>query len=103
MRILNALGLLVESPMKSIVDNSRSVNISNNWSSADLTRNMDEIIYLIRYLKEEGIINIVWTLGNNNSSDLFTNNVPSPYLNNNLKRYCVDDDYYNPTKGELCT
>ena len=92
MRILNALGLLVESPMKSIVDNSRSVNISNNWSSAGLTRNMDEIIYLLRYLKEKGIINTMWTLGNKNYSDLFTNNVPSPYLNNNMKRYCVDDD-----------
>ena len=59
MRILNALGLLVESSMKSIVDNSQYVDIANNWSNAGLTRNMDEIIYLLRYLKEEGIINTV--------------------------------------------
>ena len=40
--ILNTLGLLFELPMKLRVDNSVSVDISKNWSSAGSSRDMDE-------------------------------------------------------------
>ena len=91
MRVLNALGLLVELTMILRVDNSADVDIANNWIIDGCTRHMDEILYFLRYLKDEGLINTVWTLGKNNTSDLFANNLSGPYFNKRMKRYFGDE------------
>ena len=99
-RILNELGILVELNMTLGVENSGNINISNNRSIVGSSRHIDARLYFLRDLKEEGNINTVWKPDKNNSSDSFTNNLLCTYLNRHMNIYCVDNSYYNPTKGE---
>ena len=85
MRIIQALDLKVELPMILKVDNSGAVNIANSWTSGGRTRHMDVRLNFLRELKEEGILNTIWTPGKYNSSDLFTNNLAGPKFNKHLR------------------
>ena len=49
-RILNVSGHLVDLLMTLRVDTSGDVDIENNWSSTNRTRNMDARIYFLIYL-----------------------------------------------------
>ena len=88
--------------MKLIANNSESVDIVNNWSSDACIRHMYAILYLLRYLNQEGLINTVWTPINENSGEFFTKNLSGPDFNKHINRYRVDESHYNKKKAELC-
>ena len=91
MRILNGLRQLMKLPVTLRGDNSGSVDITNHWSSAGSNSQMNTTLYFLIYLKEEGIINNVWTHVKKNLSYLLTKNFPGQYFNKNMKRYCGDN------------
>ena len=54
MRILNALGLLVELPMILRVNNSGAVGTANNWSSSDRIMHIDRCKPLLPHIFKGG-------------------------------------------------
>ena len=75
MQILESIGLSVEKPMTLEVDNKGAVDIANNWSVGGRTRHIETRYYLLRKLKEQGVINTVWKRGLDMPSDLLTKNL----------------------------
>ena len=73
-RVLEGMGLQVELPMILSINNSGAVDQSNNWISGGRTRHMETRIFLLRKLKEAGVLLIKWLKGSENPVDMFTNN-----------------------------
>eukprot|EP00957_Ditylum_brightwellii_P087434 6655312-Ditylum_brightwellii.AAC.1 len=63
MQVLNGIGLKVELPMKSYVDNKGARDFVNNWSGGGRTRHVDVKQCFLWELKEEGIILCKWKKG----------------------------------------
>jgi hypothetical protein len=57
------------------VDNKVAVDLVNNYSVGGRTRHVETRQYFLRQLKEEHVIKVIWTPGELNSSDLYTNNL----------------------------
>jgi hypothetical protein len=93
MRILESMGLKVKKPMILYVDNKGAKDLVNNWSVGGRTRHIEVRQYFLRELKEQGIINCVWTAGNGMCSDLFTKNLPRQVYEKHTKVYVGDDEY----------
>jgi hypothetical protein len=91
MRVLESIGLCVKKPMILKVDNKGAMDLANNWSVGGRTRHVDTRQYFLRELKEEGIINVEWIPTAENSSDLFTKNLPGPSFNKHMSVYCGVD------------
>ena len=93
--------LNVELPMILHVDNSRAVDLTNSWSSGVRNRHMDTRLNFLTELKEDKIMNVVWTSGDNNPSDLYTKNLHGPLFRKHIATYCGDDEYRSKVeKGE---
>ena len=60
------------------IDNSGAVDLANNWSAGGRTRHIETIISFLRNMKEAGIIKTVWLSGDENSVDMFTQNLAGP-------------------------
>jgi hypothetical protein len=88
MRILESMGLKVRKPMILEIDNKRAVDLTHNWSVGGRMRHVDVRQYFLGDLKEEDVILSKWIAGNENSSDLFTKNLPGPLFEKHLATYC---------------
>ena len=58
------------------IDNKGAVDLCNNWAVAGRTRHIDVRQLFVRDLKEAGIIKVVWRKGEEQTSDIFTKNLP---------------------------
>jgi hypothetical protein len=92
-RILESLGLQVQLPMILEVDNKGAVDLVNNYSVGGRTRHLETRQYLLRQLKEENIIKVIWTPGELNSSDFYTKNLARTDFEKHTKAYVGDDKY----------
>jgi hypothetical protein len=88
MGILESMGLKVKKPMILEIDNKGAVDLSHNWSAGGWTRHVEVRQYFLQDLKEEKVILLKRILGDSNSSDLFTKNLPGPLFEKHLTNYC---------------
>ena len=93
MNLLYAFELKVKLPMIIEIDNKGCVDLINNWSVSGRTRHIDVKKNFMRELKEKGILKAVWKAGEDNSSDLFTKNLPGPSFEKHAKEYVGIDEY----------
>jgi hypothetical protein len=80
MRVLESIGLTVKKPMTLEVDNKGAKDLTHNWSVGGRTRHVNVKEWFLRGLKEEGIVEVRWIPGDDNSADLFTKNLAGPLL-----------------------
>jgi hypothetical protein len=73
-KVLLSLGLKVQLPMILEIDNKGFVNFTQSWSSGGRLRHIDCRYYLLRELREEGIIQVKWIRSADTSADIFTKN-----------------------------
>jgi len=95
MRVLESMGLKVKKPMILEIDNKGAVDLSHNWSIVGRTRHDSIRQSFLRELKENGIIELKWISTDDNSSDLFTKNLPGPLFDKHTAVYCGFDEYMN--------
>jgi hypothetical protein len=89
--IIESLGLQVQLPMTLEVDNKGAVDLMNNYSVVGPTCLVETRQYFFRQLREENIIKAIWTPGELNSSDLYTNNMAGTDFEKHTKAYVGDD------------
>jgi hypothetical protein len=87
MRVLESIQLKVELPMILKTDNKGVVDLANNWSAGGRTRHIAVRANFLRELKEQGLLRVEWIPTNDNSSDLFTKNLPGPLFNKHSGDY----------------
>jgi hypothetical protein len=75
------------------VDNKGAVDLVNNYSVGGQTHHVETQQYLLRQLKEENIIKVIWTPGELNISDLYTNNLARSDFEKDTKAYVGNDKY----------
>jgi hypothetical protein len=92
-RIIESLGLQMQLPMTLEVDNKGALDLVSNYSVRGRTRHVETRQYFLRQLKEENISKVIWTPGELNSSDLYTNNMARAGLEKHTKAYVGDDKY----------
>jgi hypothetical protein len=92
-RIIESLGLQVQLPTILEVDNKDTVDLVNNYSVRERTRHVETRQYLLRQLKEDNIIKVIWTPGEMNSIDLYTKNLARADFEKHTKAYAGDDTY----------
>ena len=99
MQNLESIGLSVKKPMTLEVDNKGAVDKANSWSVGGQTRHIETRYYLLRKLKEQGVINTVWKRGLDMPSDLLTKNLACPLFERHLTTYCGNNKYYAKKDG----
>ena len=72
------------------MDNKGGVDFLNGWSIAGQMRPIAIRLAFLRELKEEGVLEIRWIKGGDNSSDLFTKNVDGMTFEKHELEYCTD-------------
>ena len=87
MNLLNSFELKVELPMVIEIDNKDYVDLINNWLVSGRTRHIDVKKNYLRELKENGVIELRWSSGEENSSDLFTKNLGGPAFEKHSSKY----------------
>jgi hypothetical protein len=101
MRLLGSIGLKVKKPMILWVDNKGAVDITQNWNVGGRIRHVDVRMYFLRELKEEGIIITKWIKGEENTSDIFTKNLPRKPFEKHISKFVGRDNYMvNPNANE---
>jgi hypothetical protein len=91
--IIEPLGLQVKLPMILELDNKGALDLGNNYSVGGRTSHVEIQQYFLRQLKEENIIKVIWTPGELNSSDLYTNNLAPTDFEKHTKVYVGNDKY----------
>jgi hypothetical protein len=86
-RLLESMGLKVKLPMTLYMDNKGGVDIFNNWSIAGHTRAVSVRFAYIRELKEQGILEIKWIKGDDNSADIYTKNLSGPNFRKHASKF----------------
>jgi hypothetical protein len=71
------------------VDNKGGKDLANNWSVGGRTRHVEVRQYLLRKLKEQGIINCVWVAG----AGAVTYYLPQQVYEKHAKIYVGNDKY----------
>jgi hypothetical protein len=92
-RMIELLGLHIQLPMILEVDNKGAEDLVNNYSVGGRTRHVETRQYFLRQLKEEHIINVVWTPRELNISNLYTKNLARADFEKHTKEYVGDDEY----------
>ena len=92
-RVLEGLGLLVETPMILYMDNSGAVDLVNNWTAGGRTRHMERRMFFLCEMKEQNVIRTEWKSGDENPADLFTKNLAGPAFNKFAKVFVGKDKY----------
>ena len=59
-RVLDGLAIQVELPMILKVDDSRAVDLANNWTVGERTCHIETRMVFLREMKEAGIIKTIW-------------------------------------------
>jgi hypothetical protein len=86
-RVLESLGLKVETPMILQVDNKGVMDLANNWSVGGRTRHITVRTNFLRELKEQGLLQVEWIPTTENSADLFTKNLQGPLFEKHASVY----------------
>ena len=73
-----SMGLAVGLPMVPEMDNKGAVDLANNWSMGDRTWHMDVQNYLLRDLKDEGLLAIKQVSWEDNDAGISTKNTTGP-------------------------
>eukprot|EP00804_Cyclotella_cryptica_P007776 CCRYP_001385-RA/>CCRYP_001385-RA protein AED:0.40 eAED:-0.17 QI:0/-1/0/1/-1/1/1/0/271 len=73
-RVINSMGLKVKLPMIAEMDNSGARDLANSWSVGGRTRHVDVRMFLLRELKEDGMVAFKHIPGPDNEADIFTKN-----------------------------
>jgi hypothetical protein len=89
-RVLESLGLKVETLMILQVDNKGVMNSANNWSMGGRTRHITVRTNILRELKQQGLLQVEWIPTAENSADLFTKNLHGPLLEKHASVYVSD-------------
>ena len=76
------------------IDNKGTVDFCNNWSVAGRTRHIEVKQYVLRELKEAGILKVKWKSGKLMTSDLFTKNLGGPLFEKHGSEFFGKDKYY---------
>jgi len=92
-RLLESMNLQVKLPMILEVDNKGAVYLINNYSVGGRTRHMETRQYYLRELNEKFILVMKWKAGVENSSDMFTKNLPKKEFNKHAAVYVGLDQY----------
>jgi hypothetical protein len=108
MRVIESMGLKVKKPMVLEVDNKGAIDLSHNWSISGRSRHDSVRQSFLRELNEEGVIELFWIPTDENSSDIFTKNLPGPAFEKHVVAYCGEDEYmtkekrvrFNDSQGE---
>ena len=100
-RVLISMGMLVELPMILEVDNKGAVDLCNNWSVGGRTRHIEVKQYFLRELKEQGMVNVVWTKGDDMTADIFTKNLSGPTFNKHAEALVGNDEYMQTGKDDI--
>ena len=79
--------------MRLEVDNKGAKDLTHNWSVGGRTRHVNVREWFLRDLKEEGVVEVKWISGDNNSADLFTKNLQGPLFEKHVRTYCGEDEY----------
>ena len=72
------------------VDNRGVVDLVNNWSVTGWTQHIMAQINILRELKEQGIIKVVWIATGENSADVFTKNLHGPLFERHANVFVSD-------------
>ena len=91
MRVLESMGLKVKKPMILKIHNKGAVDLTHNWNVGGRTRHVEVRQNVLRDLNRDGIILSKWIPGDNNSSDMFTENLGGPLFEKYITTYCGDD------------
>lgn len=90
-RLLESIGLEVETPMILEMDNKGGVDWTNNWSVGGRTRHMDTKQMWLRELKADGTLICRWLKGEDNESDILTKNVEGPAFDRHGLKLASDE------------
>ena len=93
LKLMESMNLRVKFPMILEVDNKGAVDLINNYSVGGRTRHMETRQYYLRELKEKNIMVVKWKAGAENSSDMFTKNLPKKEFNKHAAVYVGSDEY----------
>jgi hypothetical protein len=93
MRVMESIGLKVKKPMILEVDNQGTIDWVNSWSVGGQMRHIDFRHHFLRDLREDGLMKVVWIKSENNSSDMFTKNLPGPMFEKHAAVYVGLDEY----------
>jgi hypothetical protein len=85
--MLEPIKLKVELPMILEMDNKGAVDLVNNFSVGGRTRHIETRQYYLRELKAKGILNLRWKAGVDESSDIFTKNLPRPDFERHAREF----------------
>ena len=80
-KLVGALELKVELPMKVECDNKSTVDLVNCHSSAGGTKHIDVKLMYARELKDAGIIKVMWIPTESNEADILTKNTNARTFN----------------------
>jgi hypothetical protein len=100
MQIVESMGLKVKKPMILYLDNKGAKDLANSWSVGGRTRHIEVRQYFLRELKEQGLIQCVWTSGVLMTSDILTKNLSQDIFERHAKVFCGTDEYMK-TKNEV--
>ena len=92
MRVIESVGLKIKKPMMLEVDNKGAKDLTHNWSVGGRTRHVNVRGWFLRDLNEEGVIEVKWIAGDDDSADLFTKNLAGPLFEKHARIYCGDDE-----------
>ena len=93
MRILESMKLKVRKPMILESDNKGAIDLCNSWTVGGRTKHIDTRYYFLRELKEGNVMEYQWIPGKENSTDLFTKNLPNPDFTKHTGYYCTEEDF----------
>lgn len=93
MRVLESMGLKVKLPMILEVDNKGAIDWVNSWTVGGRMRHIDVRHAFLRDLREDGLIEVKWISGLENSSDILTKNLPGPAFEKHAQALCGCDEY----------
>ena len=83
----------VKKPIILWVDNKEAVDIMQNWNVGGRIRHVNVRMYFLRKLKEEGTIVTKWIKGEENTSDIFTKNLPRKPFEKHISKFVGHDKY----------
>ena len=75
------------------MEDKGAVYIANNWSAEGRTWHVIFKKQIMRELKRQGIIDIVWNPGETNGAHQFTTHLKGPDFRRNLEICCRKDKY----------
>ena len=86
-KLVEALELKVELPMKVECDNKSTVDLVNGQFSAGGTKHIDVKLMYARELKDAGVIKVMWIPTESNEADILTKNMEARTFNRHSGKF----------------